>query len=79
MTTYFKLLGLHYLGPTGVPNFSDPNYLSKLQFARMGDVAIDEVYEKCLYITPVPGGVGPVTVATLLENTLKAYKIQKNI
>ena len=45
----------------------------------MGDVAIDEVYEKCLYITPVPGGVGPVTVATLLENTLKAYKIQKNI
>ena len=41
-----------------------------------GDVDFDDVKEKCSYITPVPGGVGPMTIACLLENTLKAYKIQ---
>ena len=40
----------------------------------VGDVAFDEVKEKASYITPVPGGVGPMTIATLLKNTLLAYK-----
>ena len=35
------------------------------------------IYEKASYITPVPGGVGPMTIASLLINTLKAHK--KNI
>ncbi len=39
-----------------------------------GDVLFDEVAEKCSYITPVPGGVGPMTISSLLRNTLKAYK-----
>ena len=39
-----------------------------------GDVAFDEVYKKCSYITPVPGGVGPMTIASLLKNTLQASK-----
>lgn len=39
-----------------------------------GDVDFDNVKEKCLAITPVPGGVGPMTIAMLLSNTLKAYK-----
>lgn len=39
-----------------------------------GDVAFDEVAPKCSYITPVPGGVGPLTIAMLLKNTLKAAK-----
>ncbi len=39
-----------------------------------GDVAYDEVAPKCSYITPVPGGVGPMTIASLLLNTLKAAK-----
>jgi methylenetetrahydrofolate dehydrogenase (NADP+) / methenyltetrahydrofolate cyclohydrolase len=43
-----------------------------------GDVCFDEIKEKASYITPVPGGVGPMTVAMLLENTLKAYKRNKN-
>lgn len=38
-----------------------------------GDVAFDEVAEKASYITPVPGGVGPMTIAMLLTNTYKAY------
>lgn len=37
-----------------------------------GDVKFDEVAEKCSYITPVPGGVGPMTIASLLNNTLLA-------
>lgn len=41
-----------------------------------GDVDFDEVCEKASFITPVPGGVGPMTVAMLLENTYEAYKKQ---
>lgn len=43
-----------------------------------GDVDFDAVAPKCSYITPVPGGVGPMTIATLMKNTLKAYKLQNN-
>jgi len=46
----------------------------KSGFALKGDVKFDEVAEKCSYITPVPGGVGPMTVTALLMNTLKAAK-----
>lgn len=42
-----------------------------------GDVDFDDVMEKVSKITPVPGGVGLMTRAMLLKNTLKAYKIQK--
>ena len=41
-----------------------------------GDVDFNSVKEKCSYITPVPGGVGPMTIAMLMQNTLKAYHIQ---
>ena len=44
----------------------------------IGDVKFDEVSKKAKLITPVPGGVGPMTIAMLLQNTLKAYKNQKN-
>ncbi|MGQ9644776.1 MAG: bifunctional methylenetetrahydrofolate dehydrogenase/methenyltetrahydrofolate cyclohydrolase FolD, partial [Ignavibacterium sp.] len=40
-----------------------------------GDVAFQEVSAKASYITPVPGGVGPMTIAMLLSNTFKAYKL----
>jgi methylenetetrahydrofolate dehydrogenase (NADP+)/methenyltetrahydrofolate cyclohydrolase len=43
-----------------------------------GDVDFENVCEKASYITPVPGGVGPLTIASLLENTVKAYIRQKN-
>jgi methylenetetrahydrofolate dehydrogenase (NADP+)/methenyltetrahydrofolate cyclohydrolase len=44
-----------------------------------GDVDFEEVFSKASYITPVPGGVGPMTVAMLLKNTLTAFKNNKNI
>ena len=39
-----------------------------------GDVKFDEVAQKCSYITPVPGGVGPMTIVSLLRNTLQSAK-----
>ncbi|ADV33706.1 bifunctional protein folD [Candidatus Blochmanniella vafra str. BVAF] len=39
----------------------------------VGDVHFPSAYERAAYITPVPGGVGPMTVATLIQNTLQAY------
>lgn len=39
-----------------------------------GDVDYEEVSEKASYITPVPGGVGPMTIASLIKNTFKSYK-----
>lgn len=43
----------------------------------VGDVDFDSAQEKAAWITPVPGGVGPMTIATLLENTLTAYNTQQ--
>ena len=55
------------VGITRVPNESHPKgYVIK------GDVAFDEVAQKSSFITPVPGGVGPMTIAMLLKNTLLA-------
>lgn len=48
--------------------------VTKSGWKLKGDVAYDEVAPKCSYITPVPGGVGPMTIASLLLNTLKAAK-----
>jgi len=45
---------------------------AKRGFRLKGDVKFDEVSEKASFITPVPGGVGPMTIASLLMNTLKA-------
>lgn len=44
-----------------------------------GDVAFDEVNEKASYLTPVPGGVGPMTITMLMKNTLKATKLHHGI
>lgn len=44
-----------------------------------GDVDFEAVQEKASYITPVPGGVGPMTIATLLKNTVTAAKLQNEI
>lgn len=44
-----------------------------------GDVDFAEVEPLASYITPVPGGVGPMTIATLMKNTLTAFKLQNNL
>jgi len=49
----------------------------KSGFRLVGDVKFDEVAPKCSYITPVPGGVGPMTIAALLKNTYHASLGQK--
>lgn len=47
---------------------------TKSGFKLKGDVKYEEVAAKCSFITPVPGGVGPMTIASLLKNTLQANK-----
>lgn len=49
--------------------------INRLDDGRLvGDVDFDKVASKCSYITPVPGGVGPMTIAMLLSNTIKSAK-----
>ncbi len=55
------------VGTTRVPDAS-----RKSGYRLSGDVRFDEVAPKCSYITPVPGGVGPMTICSLMLNTLKA-------
>ena len=43
-----------------------------------GDVDFANVKDKCSFITPVPGGVGPMTIASLMQNTLLAVEMYKN-
>ena len=57
------------VGTTRVPDSSRPS-----GFKLTGDVKFDEVAPKCSYITPVPGGVGPMTICSLMKNTLAAGK-----
>ena len=49
-----------------------PSDQTKSGFKLKGDVQFDEVAPKCSYITPVPGGVGPMTISSLLWNTYLA-------
>ena len=51
---------------------------TKSGWKLLGDVSYDEVKDKCSFITPVPGGVGPMTIAILLRNTLIAAKSKLN-
>ncbi|GAB1359980.1 bifunctional methylenetetrahydrofolate dehydrogenase/methenyltetrahydrofolate cyclohydrolase FolD [Porphyromonadaceae bacterium] len=51
-----------------------PSTLTKSGFKLTGDVHFESVAPKCSYITPVPGGVGPMTIVSLLRNTLLAGK-----
>ncbi|NQY10291.1 MAG: bifunctional 5,10-methylene-tetrahydrofolate dehydrogenase/5,10-methylene-tetrahydrofolate cyclohydrolase [Flavobacteriales bacterium] len=57
----------------GTTRVSDQS--KKSGWALKGDVLFDEVAPKCSYITPVPGGVGPMTIASLMINTLRAMEL----
>jgi methylenetetrahydrofolate dehydrogenase (NADP+)/methenyltetrahydrofolate cyclohydrolase len=52
--------------------------INKTATGLKGDVKFDDALELCSYVTPVPGGVGPMTIAMLLENTYLAYLLQTN-
>ena len=61
--------GIVDVGTTRVPDAT-----RKSGFRLNGDVKFDEVSQKCSFITPVPGGVGPMTICSLMKNTLAAGK-----
>jgi methylenetetrahydrofolate dehydrogenase (NADP+)/methenyltetrahydrofolate cyclohydrolase len=56
----------------GINSVDDEN--AKRGYKIVGDVDFNDVREKASAITPVPGGVGPMTIAMLLKNTVNAYK-----
>lgn len=58
----------------GINRMEDPS--RKRGYRLVGDVDFDDVSSKASYITPVPGGVGPMTVTALMLNTLKASKLK---
>ena len=51
--------------------------INRLDGKLCGDVDYENVSKKASYITPVPGGVGPMTIASLIKNTYKSYKLKK--
>ncbi len=61
----------------GIHRISDET--KKSGFRIIGDVKHGEVDSKCSWVTPVPGGVGPLTIVSLLQNTMKAYKKRFNL
>jgi methylenetetrahydrofolate dehydrogenase (NADP+)/methenyltetrahydrofolate cyclohydrolase len=56
-----------------------PDETRKSGYRLVGDVAYDEVAPKCSAITPVPGGVGPMTITALMQNTLLAARQQMGL
>ena len=61
----------------GVNRIEDPS--KKSGFRLVGDVDYDEVSKKASAISPVPGGVGPMTITMLLHNTIKSAKMANGI
>lgn len=61
----------------GINRIDDPT--KKSGFRLVGDVAFNEAVEVAGHITPVPGGVGPMTIAMLLTNTVRAFKLQHGL
>ena len=56
-----------------------PDDTKKSGYRLIGDVKHSEVDKHCSWVTPVPGGVGPLTIVSLLQNTMKAYKRHEGI
>lgn len=65
-----------YVIDVGINSIDDPS--RKLGYRLVGDVAYEEVAEVAGAITPVPGGVGPMTIAMLLKNTMRALELAEN-
>jgi methylenetetrahydrofolate dehydrogenase (NADP+)/methenyltetrahydrofolate cyclohydrolase len=59
----------------GINRVDDPS--AKKGYRIVGDVKFDEVSQVASKITPVPGGVGPMTIAMLLANTVRAAKLSR--
>lgn len=80
------LLWLHWARPSSLPPIWKPGAVIDVGITRvasdktkngwklLGDVKFDEVAPKCSFITPVPGGVGPMTIISLMKNTFWLQK-----
>lgn len=53
--------------------------INRTESGLAGDIDFENVKELCSYITPVPGGVGPMTIAMLMENTLELFSLQQTL
>lgn len=83
-------LGDVVVAAVGIPNFIKSSFIkegavvidvgiNRMDGKLVGDVDFEDVKNKCSYITPVPGGVGPMTIAMLMANTLKSYQKRMGI
>lgn len=61
----------------GINRVDDPN--SKRGYRIVGDVDFETIKDRCSHITPVPGGVGPMTIAMLLHNTVLSYERRQTV
>ena len=61
----------------GINSIEDPSKKSGTRL--VGDVAFEEAEAKASFITPVPGGVGPMTIAMLMVNTVNAARLQNGL
>ena len=61
----------------GINSIEDPS--KKIGTRLVGDVAFEEAKAKASFITPVPGGVGPITIAMLMVNTVNAARLQNGL
>ncbi len=92
-TTNLKQLALNsdiIISAAGKSNLIDASFIkagtvvvdvgiNKINDKIQGDVNFDEVKNKASYITPVPKGIGPMTIAMLMQNTYELYKLQQNL
>ncbi len=76
------------ISAAGLPNFITKEFIknnavivdvgiNRTEYGLTGDVDFNDCFESASFITPVPGGIGPMTIAMLMENTLELYKIQR--
>jgi len=65
-----------YVIDVGINRVDDPS--KKKGYRLVGDVAFNDAFSEAEAITPVPGGVGPMTIAMLMQNTVKAAKLQNS-
>jgi methylenetetrahydrofolate dehydrogenase (NADP+)/methenyltetrahydrofolate cyclohydrolase len=71
---YYCSLGNAVVIDVGITRVEDSS--KKSGYSIKGDVDFENVSKKCSYITPVPGGVGPMTIAALLMNTYRACELK---
>ena len=80
VTPFFKKIPLNEIKPTHVRQWQNSLTSYRDESGKLcGDVDFENVKEKCSFITPVPGGVGPMTITMLMHNTLQAAVLRRKL